>query len=183
MKEDIECSCCAKCSSSTNEGPSPLIQCSSLLQLKKCTSESAYCSCKCLHFTVLIYSIKGLFLSCTWLVVALLGYAGRDHSGQGLHAKVLWNKAWRGSKNSKVATLTWLTWKLSVPLPEMWYTVWVRGKALWASLFIPCLCGFLSNMRWVNSFRKLQNSNNFLLFNYRLVTDIGWGKEADIIWG
>lgn len=144
MKEEIECSLCAQFSSSINEGSSPLIQFSWLLQLKKRTPESAYCSCKCLHFTVLIYSTGSLFLSCTWLAVALLGYAGRDHSGQGLHAKVLWHEVWRSSKNSKVVTFMLLTWNSSVPLP-MVCCVSVWKSTVWVSLFTPCLCGFLSN--------------------------------------
>lgn len=73
---------------------------------------------------------KSIFVLYMTVHVALLGYAGTDHSGQGLNAKVLWNKLWRGSKNSKVATFIRLTWKSSFPLPVIQYTIWVCGKAL-----------------------------------------------------
>lgn len=107
---------------------------------KKCTSESAYCSCKCLHFTVLIYSTTSLFLSCTWLVVAVLGYVGTDHWGQGLNAKVLWSKLWRSSKNSKVATFIRLNGNCHFHC--LWYGMLCVWKStVWVRLFILAFAG------------------------------------------
>lgn len=111
-----------------------------------------------------------------------------DHSGQGLHAKDLRNKEWRGwkivcSQRGKLRLEHIHDWNVeSVSSSDADV---VNCVSTWHNkrdcLFMPCLCGFLSNMTWASSFTKLQNSNKFLLLNYYLATGFGWGKEADII--
>lgn len=87
---------------------------------------------------------------------------GRDHSGQGLCAKDRCNNEKRSrkitfSQRRKVRFQRindWSTETVSSTDTEVVNHVSMWKNRVWLSLFIPCLCGFLSDMMWANSLQS-----------------------------